>query len=101
MHALRVCFWSDRPVEEWMEQYAISTLKDRRIRRCDSFIRKAAANPRFGPIWFPPRGEQSMSLRSRREIQETQATTARRFNSPLAFLRRRANAIGVIPEAWD
>ena len=99
-HALRVCFGADRPVEEWMEQYSISTLKNRRIRKCDSFIRKAAANPRFGPAWFPPRGEQSMSLRSRREIQETQATTARRFNSPLVFLRRRANAIGVIPEAW-
>ena len=37
-----------------------------------------------------------MDLRSRREVQETQALSLRRFNSPLSYLRRRANQIGVV-----
>ena len=100
-HALRICFGYDRPVEEWMDHFNISTLKECRIRRCDSFIRKAAANPRFGPRWLPAREPLQVGLGTRREIRETQATSLRRFNSPLAFLRRRANQIGVIPEVWN
>ena len=70
-HALRVCFGPDRPVEEVMEQYGISTLKERRVRRCDSFIRKATANPRFGPAWFPPRGGQSMTEIEERDLGDS------------------------------
>ena len=72
-HALRVCFGYDTPVEESMHQHNVSTLKDRRVRRCDAFLKKAAASPRFGPAWFPRRPEMGMDLRSRREVQETQA----------------------------
>ena len=99
-HALRVCFGYDRPVEEWMQQHNISTLKDRRVRRCDKFIRKASKNPWFGPVWLPPRVGINQGLRARRGIQETQARSLRRFNSPLSYLRRRANQIGIIPEVW-
>ena len=84
-HALRVCFGYDRPVEDWMQQHNISTLKDRRVRRCDKFIRKASKNPRFGPTWLPPRVSIKQGLRARRGIQETQARSLRRFNSPFVF----------------
>ena len=100
-HALRVCFGYHRPVEEWMQHHNIATLKDRRIRRCDKFIRKASTNPRFGPAWLPPRVSTQHDLRMRCKVQETQARSLRRFNSPLSFLRRRANQIGLIPEVWN
>ena len=99
-HALRVCFGYDRPVDEWMQENNIATLKARRITQSDKFIRKAAANPVFGPTWFQPRPDTTHDLRTRRVVQETQTRTLRRFNSPLAFLRRRANQIGVVPEVW-
>lgn len=78
----------------------VSTLKERQLKRCDGFIKKVVANPRFGAAWLPPRPDTSRDLSVRREIQETQATSVRRFNSPLSFLRRRANQIGIIPEVW-
>ena len=101
-HALRVCFGYERPMEEWMEMFGISSLKERSLRRCDAFIRKAVVTPgldHLGPP-PPPRACEPRCLRSRRGIQETQATSLRRFNSPLAFLSRRVNAIGVIPGSW-
>ena len=96
-HAIRTCFGRHRDVNEVMAEYDIETLGQRRIRRCDTFIRKAAANPRFIPRWFPPRVGDRPGLWARREIQEVQATTLRGFNSPLAFIRRRANDLGLAP----
>ena len=97
-HAIRVCHGYEVPVEEHMETWGISTLKDRRSRRMDKFIRKAAANPRFSS-WFPPRDGVARELRNRRGIQEPQAFTCRRFNSPLSFIKRRANELGIVPAA--
>ena len=51
-------------------------------------------NPRFAAC-FPPREGVRRQLRRRREVQEVRAATNRRFNSPLAFLRRRANELGL------
>ena len=97
-HAIRVCHGFEVPVEEHMEARGISTLRDRRVRRLDGFIRKAAANPRFSS-WFPPREGVERELRTRRGIQEPQAQTCRRFNSPLSFIKRRANDLGITPAA--
>ena len=94
-HAIRTCFGHHRDLEEVMAEFNIETLEQRRIRRCDAFIRKAAMNPRFSRRWFPPRAGDRPGLRSRREIQESQAASLRRFNSPLSFMRRRANEIGL------
>ena len=99
-HALRVCFGYETPVEEWMQQLNIATLKDRRSRRCDAFLKKAASNPLFAPSWFPAREGVARDLRRGTTIHQTQACTLRRFNPPLAFLRRRANQLGVVPEVW-
>ena len=100
-HALRVCFGCEVPVDRIMEEHNIATLKERRVRRCDSFIKKAATNPRFALEWFPRQPGGHMGLRDRREVAETQATTSRRFNSPLTFFRRRANQLGVVPGTGD
>lgn len=51
-HAIRICYCFDVWVEEVMEANCFETLRDRRVRRCDTFIRKAAANPAIGPVGF-------------------------------------------------
>ena len=95
-HALRVCFGTARPIEEIMTENNIETLAERRRRRCDSFVAKAVNNDRFKDRWFPRRGVVPWGLRERREIQEIRADTERRFNSPLAYMRRRANDLGLL-----
>ena len=92
--AVRVCFGFDLPTDQIMAEHGIESLRDRRLRRCDAFVRKAIRNPRFA-AWFPPREGVRRQLRRRREVQEVRAATSRRFNSPLAFLRRRANELGL------
>ena len=92
-HAVRVCFGCRVPVEESMRANSIETLKERRVKRCDAFITRARNNPRFSQDWFPRREEIPWELRRRRDFQETQASTLRRHNSPLAYMRRRLNKI--------
>lgn len=94
-HDIRVCFGTDEPVREVMESLGIETLKSRRERRCDKFILKAASNPLFRARWFQRRPDSGHNLRRRREIIEPRAATNRRYNSPLAFIQRRANQLGV------
>ena len=95
-HAVRVCFGYASPIEEIMAENAIQSLGERRIRRCDKFIAKAVSSERFGSSWFPRREEVRWGLRDRKQIQEMTARSLRRFNSPLAFLRRRANEAGIV-----
>ena len=90
--AIKISFGFDVPTDETMAENGIESLKDRRIRRCDSFLKKAIRNPMF-ECWFPPRDGKRRNLRRRRETQESRATTNRKFNSPLEYLRRRANEL--------
>ena len=92
--AIKICFGFDVPTDETMAENGIESLRDRRIRRCDSFLKKAIRNPMF-EHWFPPKDGTRRNLRRRREIQESRATTNRKFNSPLEYLRRRANELGL------
>ena len=62
-HAIRLCFGHVRPVEDIMSKECIESLRDRRLRRADAFIRKSVANPRFGPRRFPARGDVPWGLR--------------------------------------
>ena len=94
--ALRVCFGSGEDIRSVMSELGIETLVARRMRRVDSFAAKAAANPRFSH-WFPLRNELGMELRHREKIAEDKTKTERRFNGPLAYIRRRANVLGLCP----
>ena len=98
MHRLaqRICFGFHTPVDQTMEEYGIETLKSRRVRRFDSFIRKAFTNPAFRDKWFPRRPPDVHNLRRRREVMETRAQTTRMFTTPLAFFRRRVNKLGLL-----
>ena len=95
-YSLRLCFGFDGDINQKMDDLNIQTLGERRLRRSDSFIRKAAANPRFQHL-FPLRPETDRNLRGRRHIQEVRSKTERRHNGPLAYLRRQANKLGVMP----
>ena len=95
--AVRICYDFDTPIETLMTVNGIETLGVRRARRCDAFIRKARNNPKFADRWFPPREQVGWDVRNRRGIQEGRVLTSRRFNSPLVFLRRRANDLGIAP----
>lgn len=95
-HALRICFGNGRQVEDVMEENGIETLADRRRRKCDAFVAKAVNNERFSDRWFPKREGVPWAIRERREVQEIRAATDRRFNSPLAFMRCRANNMGLL-----
>ena len=97
--AIRICYDFDTPIETIMAANGIETLAVRRIRRCDAFIRKARSNPKFADRWFPPRGQVGWDVRNRRRIQEGRFLTSRSYNSPLAFIRRRANDLGIAPGA--
>ena len=69
----------------------IQTLKTRREAYIDSFTLKALRSNRFSTSWFPLRDQTEHDLRDRRPYRETRARTKRFFNSPLSFMRRRAN----------
>ena len=95
-YALRVCFGFDRDIRTVMAEKGIEHLHERRGRRVDSFITKAANNPRFAH-WFPGREAGAMELRRTRKIQETRSKTTRRHNGPLAYMKRRANELDIFP----
>lgn len=95
-HALQVCFGFVTEVEEVVESHTIQTLNKRRIRRCDKFLRKVSTYARFGPRWLPEREGISWQLRNRRHVQEIAARSLWWFNSPLAFLNRCANELGIV-----
>ena len=61
---------------------------------------KALRSNRFSPSWFPLREVDEHNLRGRRPYVKTRARTGRYYNSPLAFMRRRANNLYVeVPAA--
>ena len=93
-HALRICF-GQAAIEDVMGVEDIETLAVRRGRRCDAFITKAWGNARFREKWFPRREAVGWNLRERRRISEVRAASTRRHNSPLAFMKRRANELGL------
>lgn len=94
--AVRICIGLEEDVEDVMAREGIETLAARRVRRCDSFLRKAFSNPMFRERWFVARPESGHDLRQRRATVETRAASSRYFNAPLSFLRRRANQLGLM-----
>ena len=100
-HAVRICFGFDVPIETIFEENDIETLEARRLRRCDRFLTKLCRNPRFREKWLKTRPSDGHHLRNRRAVMEMNASTVRRFNSPVFFLRRRANELGLLRTEED
>lgn len=93
-HAARVCYGTQRPIEQVMAEVGMETLEARRIARIDRFVAKTVNDPRFGPAWYPRRPADRFGLRGRREIVEKRTKSVRLYNSPRNFFARRANELG-------
>ena len=90
---LRLCFGGWISYARAREEFQIDTLEDRREKAVEKFVRKNINNPRFGPRWFPRRGDVDVDLRHRRRFEETRAKTQKYFRSPLLYMQRMANTI--------
>ena len=75
--ALRICFGDQQDIRATMATMGIETLEARRTRRVDSFVAKAAANPRFSH-WFPLRGERAQEQEAHRGGQNQDGTKIQR-----------------------
>ena len=77
--------------QDTCDLHNIESLEQRRKKYIDRFVAKATRNERFAEEWFPQREEAGPEVRERRVFHETYARTNRYYNSPLSFMRRRAN----------
>ena len=87
----KLAFRWDKSYTSICEDHGIETLKKRREVYIDNFVQKALDNPRYSDNWFPRRGENLHNLRARRPYKENKAKTSRYYNSPLSYMKRRAN----------
>ena len=67
-------------------------MQERRKEACDRFVMKTTNNTRFAEDWYPLRQDLGdPELREKRIYYETCSRTVRFYNSPLAYMRQRAN----------
>ena len=88
---VKLAFGWDRNYEVVCAEQNIESLKVRREQYIDNFVTKTLCNERFSEAWFPLRSPDVHNLRDRRPYKETKSKTNRFYNSPLSFMRRRAN----------
>ena len=87
----KLCFGHDKSYKTICAEQNIKTLSERRVDYIDNFVFKTVNNPRYRDTWYPLRQDPVQGLRNRKPFKETVARTNRYFNSPLSYLRRRAN----------
>ena len=90
---VKLAYGYNKSYEVICEQMGISTLEERRKTYIDNFVIKTLYNARFSGAWFPRREAGHMDLRARRNYVETKSRTTRYYNSPLSYMRRRANEL--------
>ena len=91
--AAKLAFGWEKSYTVICAEQGIETLKTRREKY--NFIIKTLNTERFSSSWFPLREQNNHNLRDRRPYTETQAKTQHYYNSPLSFMRRRANDLYV------
>ena len=96
---IKLAFGWDLSYTDMCSIYSIPTLEERRKDYIDRFILKTIDSERFSSSWFPLRENIDQDVRDRRPFCETRARTARYFNSPLSFMKRRANELYIEAEA--
>ena len=97
--ATRLAYGWDISYQDICAIKGITTLEERRTNYIDCFVRKTLQNPRFSNSWFPLRDRDQHNIRDRKIYQETRSRTQRYYNSPLSFLRRRANYLNEVESA--
>ena len=93
---LKLAYGWEYSYEELCAIKGVVRLEERREKYIDRFVTKTLLNPRFSEPWFPLREPGAMDIRSRRNFYETKSRTTRYYNSPLSFMRRRANELGAV-----
>ena len=88
---VKLAFGWDISYSEACDKYDIETLEQRRKNSVDKFVIKTTNSERFAENWYPLRITEGPEIRDRRVYYETFAKTKRYYNSPLAYMRRRAN----------
>ena len=88
--ALKAIYGYEHSYRSLLQMTGLQTLKERRDMRSDKFVAKCLLNPRF-QTWFPP-NVQARTTRNTLPFEEKHARTARLYNSPLFFMRRRLNS---------
>ena len=88
---VKLAYGWDADYETVCAAKGIDTLKKRREDYIDRFIAKTMENTRFADPWFPLRDPDVRGIRGRRSFVESRARTTRYYNSPLSYMRRRAN----------
>ena len=90
-HALECIYGPSKLARRLREASGLTTLRQRRIERCDKFAHKCADSDRFAH-WFPRRNlNTGRRTRATEEFIEEYARCDRLFNSPVFYMRRRLN----------
>ena len=92
--ALKIVYGFHLSYAELLEKSSLETLKNRRIELTDKFAIKMQKNKRFADL-FPLRPEDQLRVRNPKPFLEFQAKTARLYNSPIFYMRRRLNALAL------
>ena len=91
--ALKTILGYKKSYGEIKDEWKIESITERRQRLTDKFILKSSTNPRFEAEWFPEKRSTGHDLRSKDKYAEFHARTARLFNAPLFYYRRRLNEL--------
>ena len=93
MQAVKLAYGYNRSYADLCQAHGIELLKKRREDRVDKFVTKTLKNEKYKERWFQERNYEGPEIRNVRSIVETRARTMRYYNSPLAYMRRRANEL--------
>ena len=97
--ALKAIYGYEHSYRSLLQLTGLQTLKDRRDARSDKFVAKCLQNPKYQG-WFKP-NIHPRPMRNTLPFKEHHARTARLYNSPLYYMRRRLNAATARPASTD
>ena len=89
--ALKIVYGRD----ELLKKADLVTLEERRVILTDKFATALQQNPRFAYL-FPLRPQQQLRARNAKPFLEEKASSARLYNSPLYYWRRRLNQMSIL-----
>ena len=91
--AMKIIFGHGTDCNKLYSEGVIETLKSRREKRTLSFALKAAASPRYGPLWFKetPHTEREVRQTTRLMYIENRCRTELGRNNQISYMTRQLN----------
>ena len=90
--ALKIIYGFNHSYDTLLERSSLDSLKTRRVNLTDKFAINLQKNPKYTHL-FPERPEDQLRVRNPKPYIEEHARTARLYNSPLFYMRRRLNEL--------